>query len=174
MKIELAHLGQEHINELSQLLVESISDTCRQNNIVEDPIRISEIDEKIRKAKKYLANKHPDEYMICGIYERKVVAVGGYFSCGTDILLNCNDATTDDVEIASIYVHPSFQRLGFGRNIYEALTTRLQERGKHRAFIDSGYNSSQKYWTKMIGQPRLNLESNFGPTYRYMIWELKL
>jgi len=166
-------VARTHFADLSTLFRESIEDTCQKNHIFDRSIVEAEVAEKISKLERYLHCPVDGEAMLCVLAQGRPVAVGGYFPCAGDILAH-GDATTADVEIGSLYVAPLSQGRGIGRLVFEELKGQIRATGRHQAFLDSGYPSSQSYWRKQLGEPHRDTESPFGPAFRYQIWRVEL
>ncbi len=73
-------------------------------------------------------------------------------------------------EVSGVYVLPAVQRKGVGRALFAHMMRHLQQQNIGQWYLDSGYPSSQRYWTKHLGPPDIVLPNQWGEGAHHMVW----
>jgi len=161
------------IDSVCMLLESIITNTYKLNNIKNDDL-FDFIAEKQHGVKTFVSNDISTGIYKCVIYDDALIGIGGIYPVCDDIKKNIPSIYHKDLEIGSIYIDPSFQRMGIANRIMTELIKELDVYDKEYFFLDCGYRSSQIYWANKLGTPYKRLASYFGKDEHYLIWKVEL
>src|SRR6056297_2123924 len=82
--------------------------------------------------------------------------------------------TENVLEIASLYVKPSYQSRGFGKQLLTYATRELKTHCYEAFLLDSGYKEAQKVWQHLLGKPDIVLKDFWEVGADHMFWYKQL
>ncbi|MFI8687022.1 GNAT family N-acetyltransferase [Rossellomorea sp. NPDC077527] len=91
----------------------------------------------------------------------------------SSVLINTvtNGSLKELFEIGTVFVHPEYQRRGIGTLLFNIMLLTFQSKGIDEFCLDSGYSTSQKVWTRKLGDPDYCLKDYWGEGSGHMIWK---
>ncbi|MDF1696382.1 MAG: GNAT family N-acetyltransferase [Saprospiraceae bacterium] len=159
----------------AQLLKTSIRDVIKKNKIQHPEATLKEeMASKQLDLESYFSGRGPIELCFVAKHHDQIVGIIGYGKPNTIIQDHFRIQDERTPEVKNVYVLPTVQKRGVGTFMFDKVLKLLQKKQFDAYFLDSGYQSSQKYWQKKIGLPELVLKDYWEKGYHHMIWKQKL
>ncbi len=159
-------IQKRDISDLDTLFIDCIADLVKRENKEQELIK-EEVDQLNRIVKEALADSET-QFFVAEIDEQIV---------GTIAQKNPNQLITENIEIepnvyeiASVYIHPSYQRQGIGKTLFHHVKNELIRQGHKKFYLDAGFSSSQQYWEDILGKPSFILKDYWGKGEHHLIW----
>jgi GNAT superfamily N-acetyltransferase len=174
MNVKLSHLDKDDLDQLPEFLEEIISDSFKQDGIVDKFGEQEEIQKQLERMKESIESGGKSPFFLVARIGDRVVGVIAYCKPNQLIQDNLKVDLSGVPEITSVLVHPDFQGQGIGSLLFRSMVDILEEEGFHHFCLDGGYKKSQGFWKKKLGEPDVVLEDYYGYGLPYMIWYRKI
>ena len=126
-----------------------------------------EISFKMAYFKSILNEKNAAFYLL---FDPFLIGTISYKKVEGDILSLSQGAYKNEVEIGSVYVHPSYQNKSYGKRLLIHVLHDLKAKNKRMFCLDCGYPKAQVIWTHLLGKPVIVDAHHFGKEKPLMIW----
>ena len=136
---------------------------CSQDEINE------EINDKMIKAQNSLMENSPTVFLLAEM-DGEIIATISINPPGEFSKKHMGSKTENVLEIASLYVKPSYQSRGIGKQLLNYATRELKTRGYKAFLLDSGYKEAQKVWQHLLGKPDIVLKDFWEIGADHMFW----
>src|SRR6056297_255245 len=140
---------------------------CSQEEINE------EINDKMIKAQNSLKEKSRTVFLMAEM-DGEIIATISINPPGKFSKQHMGSKTENVLEIASLYVKPSHQSRGIGKQLLTYATGELKTRGYKAFVLDSGYKEAQKVWQHLLGKPDVVLKDFWEVGADHMFWYKQL
>jgi len=143
------------------LLKEGIA--CSQEEIEE------EINDKMIKVKDSLKENSLTAFLMAEI-DGVIIATISINPPGEFSKQHMGSKAENVLEIASLYIKPSYQSKGIGKQLLSYAVEDLKARGYKGFLLDSGYKEAQKVWQHLLGKPDIVLKDFWEAGADHMFW----
>lgn len=175
LNIVIRRPGNDDIDELYKFFQMMVKDTYVKEGIGE---KIEDMENEIQVKKNYimedLTTNGEKRYFLLAVYEDKIIGTIAY-GLANEIIMNClSQASSDVLELGTVFVHPDFQYQGIGNLLLESMYRAMSNHGVNQFWLDSGYKSAQNIWKKKFGEPEIFLKDYWEKEAHHMIWKVNV
>jgi len=167
---KLRSVQTDDITKLKVFFDEVIKHTLKKEDILcsQDEIN-EEINDKMIKAQNSLMENSPTVFLLAEM-DGEIIATISINPPGEFSKKHMGSKTENVLEIASLYVKPSYQSRGIGKQLLNYATRELKTRGYKAFLLDSGYKEAQKVWQHLLGKPDIVLKDFWEIGADHMFW----
>lgn len=164
--MQVRKVRRDDIDHLDKLFRVCISDLLIREN---KELRLAE--EEVDRLNRIVMENLADYDIAFYVAELNGRVVGTIALTRPNPIISQNIRTESNVyEISCVYVHPSYQRQGIGKLLFQHIKKELIRRGNVKYYLDAGFSSSQQYWQKLLGKPSFILKDYWGEGQHHFIW----
>ncbi|MCH5585567.1 GNAT family N-acetyltransferase [Shimazuella sp. AN120528] len=172
-KVEIRRPNLNDVKELHSFFDEVIHDTFAKEGLSDWNEDITtEVQSKQHHLQLDLSSNGEIRYFLIAI-DPPSNSIVGTIECGSPnniITSNTNKSWKKLIEIATVFVHPNYQRKGIGNTLLHSMLITLLSRGIQEFCLDSGYSRAQNIWENKFGAPNILLKDFWGPGMDHLIW----
>lgn len=174
MDFKLRPVHANDMKALNAFFDEVIKDTVKKEGIVCSQEEIEEeINDKIIKAQDSLKENSLTVFLMAEM-DGKMIATISINPPGEFSKKHMGSKAENVLEIASLYVKPSYQSRGIGKQLLSYAVRDLKARGYKGFLLDSGYKEAKKVWQHLLGKPDIVLKDFWGSGFDHLFWYKKL
>ncbi|MCS5422046.1 MULTISPECIES: GNAT family N-acetyltransferase [Psychrilyobacter] len=171
--MEIKKPFKSHLPQLEEFFKTVISDTAAKEEIKIPDFVDEEVKEKMKYCEDYF-KKGSNISILIALDGEKIIGTISSSYCDSDIKSVIKDLKKDSMKIGTVYIHPSYQRKGLAKILLNEMYKILRSKNVEKFYLDSGYKSAQRYWTKNLGEPFFTAKDYWGPKMDNLIWKVKL
>jgi len=174
--IKIVNFSLKYKDEVIKLFKIVIKDSFRREGIEKENKEMNSlIQSKINLISNYLDNKDDVEKIFIAITQNKVVGIIALTEVNNIIRNNYRYNYNDTVEVSSLYVLPIYQSKGVGKALISHAFKFLKNNTKIKEyFIYSGFKIAQRFWNKLLGDPKHILINYYDNGDNCNIWHRKI
>jgi GNAT superfamily N-acetyltransferase len=178
MEFTVLGLEEAHIDEISEIIKTTITDSFLKEGSTDPDSIASEIQSAINRVKE-LATNNQNGKVLLTIVDGKVVGIMGVDKPSKGFIEASSSAGLEvDVEntreICLAYILPEYQSSGIGRKLATQLIEYLQSSQYKYYCLYSGYVFSIPAWRKIFGPETKELKSYFPDGSNGYVWLKKI
>jgi len=167
-KLRTVHTND--IKKLNSFFDEVIKHTLKKEGILCSQEEINEeINDKMIKVQNSLKENSLTVFLLAEMDEEMIATISinppGEFS-----KKHMGSKAENVLEIASLYIKPTYQSKGIGKQLLNYATGELKARGHKGFLLDSGYKEAQKVWQHLLGKPDIVLKDFWEAGADHMFW----
>ncbi len=173
MKITVNRPHSSERNEIYTLIDTVIRDTMIRDGV---DAKADFIEEEVRRQQGCLDADFRSTgsevfYLVARTKEDRIVGTIALVPANSVICTNLEFDSTTTPEIGNVLVHPEYHGCGVGAAMFRAIIDQLNEKQLAEFVLDCGYQVSQGYWKKHLGEPDVFLRDFYGRGIGHMIWK---
>lgn len=134
----------------------------------------NEIVDKKERLVEAIETNGEKRYFLIALDHNQIIATIECCPSNDIIIKGTNNELKDVIEIATVFVHPNYQRKGIGSFLLKIMNLHLMSQNRKEFCLDSGYKSAQLVWKKQFGDPDYILKDYWGEGFDHMIWKRKV
>ena len=174
MDFKIRRVKKTDVDPLNKFFVEVITHTFKQEGAahLQEDIK-DEIQDKLEKLDKAF-NGHSSTDFFVAETKGQIIGTISVNPRGDFSKQHLPLPSEDILEIACLYIKPTFQSMGVGKLLLNYARSVLKDRGYQAYILDSGYKNAQKVWEHLLGKPEKVLINFWGNDTDHMFWYKRL
>lgn len=174
MKYKLRAVHSNDIDHLNNFFDNVIKHTLKKEDVACSQEQINEeINDKMIKAQDSLKAQSLTDFFIAEM-DGEIIATISINPTGNFSRKHLGSKAENILEIATLYVKPSYQSKGIGKRLLNHAMGILKARNYQAFVLDSGYKEAQKVWQHLLGQPDIVLKDFWEAGADHMFWYKQL
>ena len=174
MDFKLRTVQADDMKKLNVFFDEVIKHTLKKEGILCSQEEINEeINDKMIKVQNSLKENSLTVFLLAEMDEEMIATISinppGEFS-----KKHMGSKAENVLEIASLYIKPTYQSKGIGKQLLNYATGELKTRGHKGFLLDSGYKEAQKVWQHLLGKPDIVLKDFWEAGADHMFWHKEI
>lgn len=170
MDFKLRNVQASDMKKLNAFFDEVIEHTLLKEGIACSQEEIEEeINDKMIKVKDSLKENSLTDFFMAEI-DGVIIATISINPPGEFSKQHMGSKAENVLEIASLYVKPTYQSRGIGKQLLSYAVRDLKARGYKGFLLDSGYKEAQKVWQHLLGKPDIVLKDFWEAGADHMFW----
>lgn len=170
MDFKLRPVQENDMENLNAFFDEVIKHTLKKEGILcsQEEI-IEEINDKMIKVKDSLKENSLTVFLLAEM-DGEIIGTLSINPPGEFSKEHMGSKAENVLEIASLYIKPSYQSRGIGKQLLSYAVKDLKARGYKEFLLDSGYKEAQKVWQHLLGKPDIVLKDFWEAGTDHMFW----